>query len=129
MRSKVLLRVSVPPKKGDSDGDDGDGSDSDDDGDGDGNTDDGGDGDGDGSDGDGGDDADGDGDKTKSARSVLCRQRLLVRHLPVYHGCKFKEKAFPCLIQTGEGFSLNLHLAKSLLSRPTFTASQRGAAW
>ena len=61
-------------------------------------------------DGDGGDDADG--DKTQGARSVLCRQRLMVRRLPVYHGYKFKEKTFPCLIQTGEGFSLNLHLAK-----------------
>ena len=63
-------------------------------------------------DGDGGDDADGDGDKTKSARNVFGRQRLMVRHLPVYHGYKFKEKTFPCLSQTGEGFSLNLHLAK-----------------
>ena len=77
-------------------------------------------------DGDGSDDADGDVDKTKSARSVLCRQRL-VRHVLVLHGCKFNEKAFPCLIQTGEGFSLNLHLAE--VNGPDTPSRPRGAAW
>ena len=61
-------------------------------------------------DGDDGDDADG--DKTQVAGTVLCRQRFMLRRLPVFHGYKFKEQAFPCLIQTGEGFSLNLHVAE-----------------
>ena len=57
------------------------------------------------------------------------RHLCTVRQRPDSHGYKFKKKTFPRLIQTGEGFFLNLHLAKFCVPDKSWGpqgAAQRG---